>query len=162
MRKVEARTNFVVENTDDREQAVLVCTAVLEVLRPSLGSAVVDAYSDHADKPSAAAQAEIQLRQRGAKRESGDPGMAVEIELDEEGWDLVLAYAPWSINVELIGIDGSDLATLHDCGRSVVADLTDEEAATLRQRLAEVSAVTSLGEHRERRRQARRRSSRRR
>lgn len=161
MGQVDDRTAYVVEeDIVDRERAVLACTAVLEVLRPAMRSAIIDAYSDDADMPSAARDAEMQLRDHGARQPGRDPAMGVEVELDDAGWRSLLAYAPWSINVELIGIDGSQLGTLHDCGRSISAELTEEEAGILRRRLAGISSVVPLRDQRELLRQQRRDSRR--
>ncbi len=140
-----------------RDEATKACAAVLEVLRPALRFGVVDAYSDYNDQmPSDVAEAERWLRQRGLDRDSGDPGMAVEVPVSDDGWTVLCRYAPWSIHVELFGDGPSPIGTLHDCGYTISADLNPAEAIELTRRLAGISGLIPLQELQERNRQARR------
>jgi len=72
----EPRRDYVVDkDRTDRVEASHACAAVLELLRPDLGLAVVDAYTDHAGRLTAEArQAEAWLRRRGAARAVGPGG----------------------------------------------------------------------------------------
>lgn len=151
------RLTYTVEKRiDDRDEAAVVCAAVFEVLGPALGWAVVDAYSDYRDHlPAEVDKAQHSLRELGARQHGGDAGMGVQIWRGSPEWDLVAAYAPWSIHVELRAKNGRCLATLHDCGFAVTAELTADEAATLRQRVSEVSRLVLLSEFRERQREER-------
>jgi hypothetical protein len=153
---VDERTTYVLEQEiTDRNDAATACVAVLEVLRPVLRVALVDAYSDYEDQmPPDVAEAQQWLRQEGASQQGGDPGMSVEMNsLDADHWPIICRYAPWSIHVDLYGDGDAPLATLHDCGYSVTADLTPAEATALGSRLAGVSGLTLLHQVRERRRQ---------
>lgn len=153
------RTAYVVEKEiTDRDDAATACVAVLAVLRPVLRMALVDAYSDYEGQmPPDVAEAQRWLRQRGANQHPRDPGMSVEVDvLDAGHWETLCRYAPWSIHVELYGDRDAPLATLHDCGYSVAADLTPAEATALSSRLEGMSALIPLHHLREQRRQARR------
>lgn len=155
---MDERTTYVVEKEiTARDEATRACVAVLEVLRPSLRFGIVDAYSDYRDQlPPDIAEAERWLRQRGSDRRSGDPGMAVEVPVSDDGWEVLCRYAPWSIHVELYGDGPSPIGTLHDCGYSITADLNPAEASALAGRLEGISGLIPLQELRERRRRARR------
>ena len=155
---MDERTTYVVEKEiTARNEATRACAAVLEVLRPSLRFGIVDAYSDYRDQlPPDIAEAERWLRQRGSDRRSGDPGMAVEVPVSDDGWEVLCRYAPWSIHVELYGDGPSPIGTLHDCGYSITADLNPAEASALAGRLEGISGLIPLQELRERRRRARR------
>ena len=138
-----------------RDEANEACLGVLEVLRPALRLAVIDVYSDFDETmPPHVTEAARQLRQHAG--EQRDRGMGVEVEVDDDNWQAISAYAPWSINVELYGEHGSHLGTLHDCGYTITADLTEAEANSLQERLAHISELISLRDLQERRRQARR------
>ncbi len=96
------RTYAVAKRITDRTEAQAACRAVLDVLRPVVARAVVDAYSDYrAEMPPEIAAVEAKLREMGRQQDHRDPGMGIEVALDEDGWHLVRRYAPWSINVEL-------------------------------------------------------------
>ncbi len=96
------------------------------------------------------------LRQQGANQHRDAPGMSVEVDvLDAGNWEILCRYAPWSIHVELYGDRDEPLATLHDCGYSVTADLTPAEATAISSRLAGMSDLIPLHQLREQRRQAR-------
>ena len=98
---VDERTKYVVEKEiTTRDEAAKACAAVLEVLRPALRFAAIDAYSDYNDQmPPDVAEAGKWLRQRGSDRRSGDPGMAVEVPVSDDGWEVLCRYVPWSIHV---------------------------------------------------------------
>ncbi|MDP1804471.1 MAG: hypothetical protein Q8K72_04840, partial [Acidimicrobiales bacterium] len=83
---MDERATYVVDKEiTARDEANGACAAVLEVLRPALRFAVVDAYSDYNDQmPPDVAEAERWLRQRGSDRHSGDPGMAVEVPVSDD------------------------------------------------------------------------------
>lgn len=154
---VDERTTYVVEKEiTTRDEAAKACAAVLEVLRPALRFAAIDAYSDYDDQmPPDVAEAGRWLRERGSDRRSGDPGMAVEVPVSD-GWEVLCRYAPWSIHVELYGDGPSPIGTLHDCGYSITADLNPAEASALAGRLEGISGLIPLQELRERRRRGRR------
>ncbi len=146
-----ARSTYAVaKGITDRREAQAACHAVLDVLSPVVARAVIDAYSDYrAEMPPDVASVEARLRDMGRQPGHGDPGMGVEVALDEDGWQLVRTYASWSIHVELRDDIGGDLGTFHDCGYSVTAELTDDEAAALRRRLAGIAPLTPLSEARQ-------------
>lgn len=156
--QVDERTTYVVEKEiTARDEAAKACAAVLEVLGPTLRCAAVDAYSDYNDQmPPDVAEAGRWLQQRGLDRHAGDPGMGVEVQVSDDGWEVACRYAPWSIHVELFGDGPSPIGTLHDCGFTITADLSPAEAAALASRLAGISGLIPLHELQERRRQARR------
>ncbi len=156
---VDERMEYVVEKEiTDRDDAATACVAVLEVLRPVLRVALIDAFSDYENQmPLDVKEAQRWLRQQGARQHRDDPGMSVEVDVVDAGhWETLCRYASWSIHVELYGDRDAPLATLHDCGQSVTADLTPTEATTLTSRLAGMSALIPLHQLREQRRQARR------
>jgi len=144
---VDDRTTYVVEEITTRDEAAKACAAVLEVLRPALRFAAIDAYSDYNDEmPPDVAEAGRWLRQRGSDRRSGDPGMAVEVPVSDDGWEGLCRYAPWSIHVELYGEGPSRIGTLHDCGYSITADLNPAEASALAGGLEGISGLIPLQE----------------
>ena len=154
---MDERTTYVVDKEiTARDEANRACAAVLDVLRPALRFAIVDAYSDYNDQmPPDVAEAERWLRQRGSDRHSGDPGMAVEVPVSDDGWEVLCRYAPWSIHVELFGDGRSPVGTFDDCGFTITADLNDSEATALVSRLEGISGLIPLHDLRERKRQAR-------
>lgn len=123
----------VSQATADRQLVEQVCLAVLEAVRPRTERICIDAYSD-GDLPAQARAAQDELRARGSHRTGrrhGDPGMAVKLHPTQPGdWELLLAYAAFSIHVELADGTG-ELATLHDCGLSIMVKLTEAEASRL-------------------------------
>ena len=110
----------------DRGEATFVCHAVLNVLRPRLTKVWIDAYSDYRDElPPVVAQAQDWLREAERARGSGDPGMGIELDSkDARSWEVLWTYASWSINVDLVADADRMIASLHDCGYSVTAELT--------------------------------------
>jgi len=130
----------------DRELTERACLAVLEVVRPRCEHITVDAYTDYQDSlPEPARAAQDELRARGAlHRRRRDPGMGVELDpADPADWALLRAFVAWSIHVELDSA-GATLATLHDCGRSISADLSSAEADRLGSTLAGALRVEPL------------------
>ena len=148
----------------DRVEAELVCGAVIDVLRPILRMVQIDAISDfRSEMPAHVQQAEATLRRLGLGQRPprGDPNMAIDVSTGDVEWPAAELYAPWSINVDLLGERESVLGTLHDCGLAVTAELTVNEAAALRRRLEAVAPVTLLAELHARRRAAKRQRRRR-
>lgn len=137
------------DDTIDRELAEQACLAVLDAVRSRAEKASIDAYSDYRASPTAQA-AQDELRARGAQRRRGNPGMGVELDpASARDWELLRAYAAWSIHVELDSAEGT-LAVLHDSGRSVGAELTEAEAVQLSRSLTGALRVESLAELRRR------------
>jgi hypothetical protein len=145
-------TYVVDKDIVDRGEATFVCQAVLEVLRPRLTKVWIDAYSDYSDElPPVVAQAQDWLREAGRARGSGDPGMGIEVDpTDARNWHILRTYAPWSIHVELVAEANRMIASLHDCGYSVTAELTADEAVQVTRNLADIAPVVPLHEIRER------------
>lgn len=110
-------------------------------------SAKIDVITDYPEQmPDEVRRAEAHLASLAEdprSRVSG-PRMGLAVATADPAWNAVESYAAWSINADLTGEDGEELVTFHDCGYSVVASLTDDEVAVLRQRLAEVGPVTLL------------------
>ncbi len=133
----------------DRALADRACLAVLDLVRSRCVTASVDAYSDYQEElPAPARAAQDELRARGASRRRGDPGMAVELDpADPQDWALLRAFAAWSIHVELDSAGGT-LAVLHDCGRSISAELSPAEADGLGRALGGEVRVAALGTRR--------------
>ena len=123
------------------------CSAVLDLLKPRSHRVVIDAYSDFGDgQPDDVAEAERWLIAKGASNRPGDPGWAIELDpADSEHWTNLRLYAPWSINADLYAeSDPRPIATLHDCGYSVTAYLTQNEATELAEAVAVVAPVLPL------------------
>lgn len=72
--------------------------------------------------------------------------MGVVVTIDEPAWEALEIYASWSINVDLWGEGDTDLGTFHDCGYSIVLELTDAEADAVRARLEGVAPVAPLAD----------------
>jgi len=163
----ELRQDYVVDkDLSNRGEASRVCVAVLQTLRPHLRLVVVDAYSDDADELTAEArQAEAWLRRRGARQGRrpwhrrtwpADPGMGIELDpADDDQWNALCAYAPWSINVNLYGANSEDLGGFYDSGSSIVASLTATDAAHLSAATADIGPLVLLREVHARRKQQR-------
>ena len=148
------KTYVVGEDIVNRGEATFACQAVLDVLRHRVMRVWIDAYSDYKDElPPAVAQAQDWLREKGRARGAGDPGMGIELDpADDRSWDVVRTYASWSIHVELAAdADAYQIiACLHDCGYSVTAELTTDEADEVRRKLADIVPVVPLHEVRDR------------
>lgn len=147
---VDERLEYAVEkHLTDRAEAAAACSTVLEVLGPVLVAAHVDVYTDYPDEmPDPVRQAEQELAAKGRQRRprfgASDVLMDVVVTKDDPEWSAFATYSSWSIHVALEGPDGEHLGTFHDCGYSVLAELTTEEAAAVRARLADVASVAPL------------------
>ena len=140
----------VAQDITDRELAEQACLAVLGIVRSRAERATIDAYSDYRPSPTAQAAQDKLRAKGGAPRRRGSPGMGVDLDpADPQDWELLRSYAPWSIHVELDSADGT-LAVLHDCGRSVGAELTPTEADHLSRTLAGALQVEPLDDWRQR------------
>ena len=131
---------YLVSADDDHELTGSACLALLQVIRPRIAALWLDAWTDLA-LPVEAAAAQAALFARGERdgrtRRSKSYGSAIVLDVsDEEDWALLLAYASWSIHVELESADGKILATLHDCAGSISANLFADEADRYRTALA--------------------------
>jgi len=142
------RTYVVGNDFVDRADATLACQAVLDVLRRRAMRVWIDAYSDYADElPPVVVQEQDWLREKGRVRGSGDPGMGIELDpADDRSWEVVRTYASWSIHAELTADEEAYqvIASLHDCGYSVTAELTTEEAVEVSRKLADIVPVVQL------------------
>ena len=121
-----------------------VCAAVIEVLRPVIRSAQVDVITDFPEQmPEDVRRAEAELAAVAEDRERRGRGgrMGLVVNTGDPEWSAVASYAGWSIDANLTGADGEDLATFHDCGHSVVAALTEDEVVELRTSLAPIAPV---------------------
>src|SRR4051794_32098530 len=79
----------------------------------------------------------------------------------DEDWAKLHRYAAWSIHVELYprpdqSVEG--IGTLHDCGYSISAYLTEREAAELQTRLAGLAGVVLADAYHAQQRALRRRN----
>jgi hypothetical protein len=156
-----AEVTYVVDkDVTDRAEAAAVCDAVLDAVKSRLVFATVDAYSDYDDEMTPAArEAQRKLFAMGKEQGLRDPGMGVNLDLrDPTAWAVLRAFAPWSINVDLWDAASNNFATFHDCGYSVVVDLSDEDASAIRSRLSPIAPVLPLGVVHARRRGERRAS----
>ena len=145
-------TYVVDKDIVDRGEATFTCQAVLDVLRHRLTRVWIDAYSDYTDElPATVAQAQGWLLEKGRARGSGDPGMAIELDpADDRSWDVLRTYTSWSIHVELATEANQVIASLHDCGYSVTAELTADEVVEVSRKLADIAPLVPLHEVRER------------
>jgi hypothetical protein len=135
----------------DQAESVQACAAVLAVLAPSVRSASVEPRSN----ASVRLPEEVQIAERRLKAIAEHQGHEFAlVDADDPAWRAVEVYAAWALNAELLGDDGEELASFHDCGYSVVADLTGDEAVELRGRIAPIADLTELNVVHERRREA--------
>ncbi len=122
----------------DRQAEVGACDEALRVLSPDLRRASVDAFSDYRDLDVSVAGAFDELRRRANNPEKA---MAVPLDLSDAAQrEILLRVAAWTIHAEVFGPDG-ELATFHDCGSSVAAHLTPEQADILANRLRRFDGV---------------------
>lgn len=154
------RCTWAIEkNLTDRRETEQACTAVLAVLQGVLHSASLDVLTDFADlMPDHVREAEAALRLI-----AGQEQQHTRLDLTDtaSAWPAFQTYASWSIDVDLHAQDGTLLGSFHDCGYSITAELTDDEARDLQQRIRSISPVRPLAEiHAQRRneRRARRRA----
>lgn len=107
-----AREFYVVDKDIlDRDEAAFVSAVVLDVLGEDAAGAWVDAYSDFDDEmPEAVKAVQVALMELGARQHRRDPGMGIELDLSNPVHARLLErFAPWSINVDLLGPDRADL-----------------------------------------------------
>ena len=131
----------------DRAEAVLVCSAVLDLLQPRLELVVIDAYCDcPREEPDDVAAAQRWLLARGATRRHGDPGLAIGLDpADAEHWGVIACHAPWSTSVDLCAApDRTPIGALRECGHCVTALLSPHEAAELTDAVAGVGRVLAV------------------
>ncbi|WP_298457643.1 hypothetical protein [uncultured Cellulomonas sp.] len=146
---VQRRKYAIDKAVTDRAEAEAVCAAVMEVLRPVIRSAQIDVFTDHPEhmqEDVRRAEAQLVAEAERRKKRGSDGRLGLVVSTGDLEWSAVESYAGWSINVDLTGADGEDLATFHDCGYSVVAELTDDEAVVLRARLAAIAPVNLLSD----------------
>lgn len=133
----------------DRGEAAAICAAVLDVLRPILGTAQVDVFSDYsAQMPEPVKKAERRLAAAGGRRLPSPPDdrMGLVVSVGDPKWPDIETYASWSIDVEIKGADGEWLADFCDSGYSVVAALDTGEVEALRARIDLIASVLLLSE----------------
>lgn len=145
----------------DHGDAVLACGIILDLVRPRIAAASVDACSDYRDElPAEVEAAQERLREIGRRRRRGDPGMDVRLDpADEQDWATLRAYAAWSIETDLFDHDDDLIAVFHDSGASIAVWATSQEAAILAEPLTDVARLLSeeaLQIQRRARREARR------
>jgi hypothetical protein len=144
---VSQREQYVVVDAGAEPRDVAtVCVEVIDILRDTTAVAHVDAYSDFEDHmPADIRAAEAWLRTRGLARGTGDPGLAIAVESDDEvGWVIARAYAPWSTRVALFDTDDINIATLQHGGQFVTVTLTAELVAAVTAVLGPAAALTPL------------------
>jgi len=122
------------------------CGTVFDALEGYVVTARVDAYSDYAEQmPADIRTAEEWLRVRGLARGEGDPGLGIVISrVDDIGWAIVRAYAPWSVRTSLHDRAGVMVATLDDGGFSITLELTAAQAGAFAACLAPDHSIVSL------------------
>lgn len=154
----QRRTWAFEKNLTDRREAEQACTAVLAVLQAVLHSTSLDVITDFPDEmPDHVREAETALR-LVARQEQQDSRL--DLTATDSAWPAFQTYASWSIDVDLHAQDGTLLGGFHDCGYSITAELTDDEARDLQERIRSISPVRPLGEIHARRRDERRASRR--
>ncbi|WP_129336961.1 hypothetical protein [Cellulomonas endophytica] len=134
----ERQVYAIDKHVTDRIEAAAICSAVLDVLRPHVGSAEFDVYSDYGNEmPAPVRDAEQRLEEaaRQRPRTPPDPRMGLVLAPDQAPWSDFETYASWSIDVGLYDKTGEWLADFHDSGYSISVALTDGEAHELRRRV---------------------------
>jgi hypothetical protein len=118
-----AREVYVVDtghHTVDRGEAVRVCSAVLDLVRPHAALAVLDGYSDYRDRlPPEVQRAQAALCGSSSTAMPGSPlpHRRPRARNQSEDWRQLRVYAAWSIHVEVQGEgDHGDELAVHDCG----------------------------------------------
>lgn len=145
----------------DRDEAALVCSVVLDVLRADLARVTIDAYSDYDRRmPDEIKAVQATLKEVGFAHHGRDPGMGIDLDLSNPAHlRLLELFAPWSINVDLLGPEDLDMGAFHDCALWVHFRASPEQAAVIGDRLMAVGPVVSatvLDERQCERRRARR------
>lgn len=139
----EVRASYLVGNdVTDRGVAATVARAVMDVLDDVAVSAYVDCVSDFSERMPP------EIRAVEDELSAANPsGIDVTVErADAARWALVRAYAGWSIYTDLHDARGRSVASFHDSGYSVIAELTNSEASDLTQRLHGIAPVRLLSE----------------
>lgn len=143
----DRETYFVDKGSVSRAEAQLIWSAVVDVLRPRLRRATVDALTDHADELTDEDRLALSvLVARGRRRRLDwieDASTAIPVSLEDPEWIAVEQFAPRSVDVELFGEGDTHLASLQDSGRRVLVKLTAEEADQLTRRLQPVAPLIS-------------------
>jgi len=102
---------------------VAMATDILREVWPSIAHVTVDAYTDYSKLTPGVQTAQRYLRELGQRLRSGHRGdhwMAVSIKVhDDEEWAALVEYAPWSIHVEAVGSDGTEVYVAHDGAQGV-------------------------------------------
>lgn len=128
----------IVEEIRDQALAGRACRAVLDVMRPRIARASIDAFTDSRKviTPEAKAAedelAHLSSVQRRGQRFMRRPRRGMNVELDassDHEWLLLARYAPWSINVDLYDDHDNHIGTLHDCAFDITIKLSPDEAA---------------------------------
>lgn len=147
----------VEKDITDRDEAALVCAVVLDVLAADLAAVSIDAYSDYdPEMPDEIRSVQATLKEIGSVQHGRDPGMGIDLDLsDPMHARLLELFAPWSINVDLLGPRRLDMGCFHDCALGVHFLATPEQAAEITARLITVGPVVSMDELDERRREQR-------
>lgn len=142
----------------ERDEAALTCAAVLDVLRGDVTAVSIDAYSDYdQEMPDEIKDIQAALKEIGLTQHKGDPGMGIGLVLSDPAHAHLLdRFAPWSINVDLLGPQGLDMGGFHDCANSVHFRASPEKAAEIAARLIAVGSVVTMSALDERRRKERR------
>lgn len=139
----------------DRDEAAFVCAVVLDVLRANLTHVCLDALSDYdTEMPDEIKAVQASLTEIGAAQHGRDPGMGIDLDLADPAHARLLdLFAPWSINVDLLGPQQRNMGTFHDCAMWVHFRATPEQAAEIGARVTSVGPVVSRTVLDERRRQ---------
>lgn len=113
----------------------------LRVLRESIESAQVDAYSDIAWPREVAPAYEQVLSMaanevaQGVRPAKGDPGMGIDVDIrDDTQFDVLLALAPYTIHAEAWR-QGREIFSAGDTGTALWIAVTSEQEARLMSRL---------------------------
>jgi len=162
----QARVAYTIDaHVRDRDDAATVSAAIFDLVRPDLRCVSIDVCSDYRDdqmpEPVLAAQARLTalIRRRHPKR--SDPGISLSLTPDDPEWADAELYAPWSIYVSgyvTPNASRESIVGLHDCASSIVVELTDADAAMLRERVAHIAPLVPLAEVHRRRREKRERA----
>lgn len=127
----------------DPRESELACQAVLEVVLARVETAWIDAYSDEDELPEVAREAQKELFRMGRARESGDPGMGIDLDVSRgDHVRLLRTFASWSIGAELYDGAMQRVAHISDTGSSVCFNVTEEEAATIQAALSGLPLIT--------------------
>lgn len=113
------------------DERVAVARQLLRRVRDRGRTAYVDGFSDVSDLPADAAEALSVIRERAPLRrrllQSPERTfMAVPLGADDpEDFDLLVAFAPYSIHAEVVGDDDSVVLVLHDTSTAIEVRASD-------------------------------------